>query len=201
MYDLNPVPIKFVDSLDAKKHIALFYDELEYARLIEFRFIKNGLLKGEQCVYATDDDSGSIVLKMLSYGIPLEYFERKKLGVYQIHNGQVDYDEIMKSCKKDIGRILSDLQSPFRIVSRIVPDVSTLTGMSVELELERELHLRFDDFGGMVMCPYDLSKIETSRRKEWLTELRESHHDVIYAPKFGEGGILSVSEINFKSTN
>lgn len=199
MHDLNPVPIKFVDSLDAKKHIALFYDDPEYARLIEFRFIKNGLLKGEQCVYATDDDSGSIVLKMLSYGIPLEYFERKKLRVYQIHNSQVDHDGIMKSCKKDIGRILSDLQSPFRIVSRIVPDVTTLTGMSVELELERELHLRFDDLGGMVICPYDLSKIETSRRKEWLTELRENHHDVIYAPKFGEGGILSIQEI--KSTN
>ncbi len=201
MYDLNPEPIKFVDSLDAKKHIALFYDEPEYARLIEFRFIKNGLLKGEQCVYATDDDSGSIVLKMLSYGIPLEYFERKKLLVYQIHNGQLNYDEIMKSCRKNIGIILSDLQPPFRIVSRIVPDVSTVTGISVELELEHELHLHFDDFGGMVMCPYDLSKIETSRCKEWLTKLHENHHDVIYAPKFGEGGILSVLGINFKSTN
>lgn len=87
--------------------------------------------------------------------------------------------------------ILDDLQSPFRIVSRIVSDVSTLTGMSVELEFERKTHSSFDDFGGSVMCPYDLSKIETSRRKEWLTELRENHHEVIYAPKFGDGGVLS----------
>ncbi len=189
---INPLPIKYVDSLDARKHIALFYDESEYARFIEFRFLKNGLANGEQCVYATEEDSGSIVLKMLRYGIPLEYFERKKLRVYQIHNGCGNHDEIMRSCKKDIGMILSDLQPPFRIVSRIVADVSTITGMSVELELERETHNLFDNLGGSVMCPYDLSKIEASRHNEWLAELRENHHEVIVAPKFGYGRILSV---------
>ncbi len=201
MYDINPIPIKFVDSLDTRKHIALFYYEPEYARLIEFRFLKNGLTEGEQCVYATEEDSGSIVLKMLRYGIPLEYFERKKLHVYQIHNGYGNSDELMKRCKKEIGMMLSDLQPPFRIVSRIVADVSTLTGISVELELERETHDIFDGLGGSIMCPYDLAKIETSRRKEWLAKLRENHHEVIYAPKFGDGGILSHSGINFKSTN
>ncbi len=194
VYDVNPIPIKYVDSLDTRKHIALFYEELEYARLIEFRFLKNGLVKGEQCVYATENDSGSIVLKMLRYGIPLEYFERKKLRVYQMHNGFTNRNEIIENARKNIEMILSGLQPPFRIVSRIVPDVSTLTGISVEMELERETHDHFDDFGGSVMCPYDLSKIEPSLRKEWLAQLRENHHEVIYAPKFGEGGILSIRD-------
>ncbi len=86
MHDSYHIPIKFVDSLDSKKHIALFYEEPEYARMIEFRFIKNGLENGEQCVYATEEDSGSIVLEMLSYGIPLECFQNKKLRIYQIQN-------------------------------------------------------------------------------------------------------------------
>ncbi len=159
--------------------------------MIEFRFLKNGLAKGEQCVYATEGDSGSIVLKMLSYGIPLEYFENKKLRVYQIHQSCGSRDEIMKSCKCDIEMMLYGLQPPFRIVSRIVPDVSTITGMSVELELERETHRRFDDIGGSVMCPYDLSKIETSQRKEWIAELVKNHHKVIYASRFGEGEVVS----------
>jgi hypothetical protein len=191
MYEVNPIPIRFIDSLDARKHIALFYDEPEYARLIEFRFLKNGLVKGEQCVHATEEDSGCIVLKMLSFGIPLEYFERKQLRIYQIHHTCGDPDEIMKNCKKDSETILSGLQPPFRIVARIVPDVSTITGISTELEFERVVHNCFDDLGGSVMCPYDLSKMETSRRKEWLTELRENHHEVIYAPKFGKGGVFS----------
>jgi len=191
MDEVNPIPIKFVDSLDERKHIALFYEEPEYARLIEFRFLKNGLARGEQCVYATEEDSGQIILKMLSYGMPLECFERKKLRVYQMHHGCGGRDEIMKSCKKNLAELLSGLQSPFRIVSRIVPDVSTLTGISVELDLERQTHHCFEDLGGSIMCPYDLSRIETSRRKEWLAGLRENHHEVIYAPRFGDGGVLS----------
>ena len=190
VYDMNHTPIAFIDSLDARKHIALFYDESEYARLIEFRFLKNGLVKGEQCVYATEEDSGTIILKMLSYGIPLKYFERKKIRVYQIHNSFTNSHELMENCKNNIGMILADLQSPFRIVSRIVSDVSTLNGMTVELEFERETHYHFDKWEGSVMCPYDLSKVETSRRKEWLAELHENHHEVIYAQKFAHEEIL-----------
>jgi hypothetical protein len=84
--DTMPIPFRYIDSLEDKQHIALFYDDPEYARLIEFRFIKNGLLKGEQCVYATEEDSGSIVLKFLNYGIPLSYFLSRKLRVIQIRN-------------------------------------------------------------------------------------------------------------------
>lgn len=190
MYDLTPVPFKYVDSLEPKQHIALFYEESEYARLIEFRFIKHGLENGEYCVYATEEDSGSIILKMLNYGIPLRYFQSRRLKVYQIHRTCGGRDEIMKKCKKDVEMILSDLPSPFRIVSRIVPDVSTTDGMSVELELECTTHGRFEDFGGSLICPYDISGMENSKRKQWMEELRASHHAVIYAPKFGEGGVF-----------
>lgn len=190
MYDISPVPFKYVDSLEPKQHIALFYEESEYARLIEFRFIKYGLEVGEHCVYATEEDSGSIVLKMLNYGIPLRYFQSGRLRVYQIHRTCGGRDEIMKGCKRDVDMILSNLIPPFRIVSRIVQDVSTTDGMSVELELECATHDTFEDFGGSLICPYDISGMEQSKRKQWMEELRANHHAVIYAPKFGEGGVF-----------
>ena len=189
-YDTMPIPFRYIDSLEEKKHIALFYDDPEYARLIEFRFIKNGLLKGEQCVYATEEDSGSIVLKFLSYGIPLGYFVSKKLRVIQIRNSCGDHDELLEKSKKDLQMIREELLPPFRIVSRIVPDVSTVDGISVELKLEKLVHHNFDDFCGSLMCPYDISGIERTKRKQWLEELRLSHHICIYAPKFGEGGVF-----------
>jgi hypothetical protein len=166
MYDLTPVPFKYVDSLEPKQHIALLYEESEYARMIEFRFIKHGLEIGEQCVYATEEDSGSIILKMLNYGISLKYFQSGILKVYQIHHTCGGRDEIMKRCKKDLDMILSNLLQPFRIVSRIVQDVSTTDGMSVELELECVTHKKFEDFGGSLICPYDISEIESSKRKQ-----------------------------------
>jgi DcmR-like sensory protein len=187
----EPIPFKFVDSVDTRKHIALFYQESEYARLIEFRFLKNGLMRGEQCVYATGEDSGAIVLKMLSYGIPFEYLESKKLRVLQLHDGFTSREQILENSKKNMQSVFAGLKSPFRIVSRIISDVNTLVGMSIELELEKKVHQCIGDLGGSVMCPYDLSKIESSRRKEWLKEIRENHHETIYAPKFGHGGVLS----------
>ena len=40
------------------------------------------------------------------------------------------------------------------------------------------------------MCPYDVSKIERRKRKQWLEELRENHHAVIYVPREGNGGVF-----------
>jgi hypothetical protein len=191
MNDTDQVPFKFIDSLKENQHIALFYEDPEYARMIEFRFIKNGLDLGQQCVYATEHDSGAIVLRMLTYGIPLKYFQDKRLRVYQIQRVCGGPKEIKEKCKQDITTILSNLRSPFRIVSRIVHDVSTKAGMSVELDLEKTTHSGFDSFGGTLICPYDISKIEHANRKQWLEDLRENHHAVIYASRFGQGGVFT----------
>lgn len=190
-FDNMAVPFRYIDSIEEQKqHIALFYEDAGYARLIEFRFIKNGLLSGQQCVYATDEDSGSIVLKFLSYGIPLSYFLSKQLRVFQIPETLGDHDEIYKKCKKELERIFEGLLPPFRIVSRIVSNVNTLDGISVEMELEKSTHQHFDDFCGSLICPYDVSKIEPTKKKKWIEELRENHHVLIYAPTFGEGGVF-----------
>ncbi|SMH71153.1 protein of unknown function [Candidatus Nitrosotalea okcheonensis] len=50
--------------------------------MIMFRFIKNGLTSGEECRYATEEDSCSIVIEMLNYGIPLKYFQSKQLTYF-----------------------------------------------------------------------------------------------------------------------
>ena len=188
------VPIEYIDSLKTKKHIALFYGDPEYARMIEFRFLKNGLIAGEQCIYATDNDTGTIILKMLRFGIPLEYLQTRKLRVYQIHSATGNHEEMLFECKKQIESIFSELVKPFRVVARMIPDVSTLKGISVEVELESAAHNIFEDLGGYIMCPYNLSKIEKSRSNEWIASLMKSHHTVIYAPRFGGGEVFRESE-------
>src|SRR5689334_10553 len=85
IYEIFPVPLRYIDSLENKQHILLLYEDITYAQIIEFRFIKNGLANGETCVYVTHEDSGSIVLKFLNYGIPLQYFQNGKLKIFQIH--------------------------------------------------------------------------------------------------------------------
>ena len=190
VYDKISAPIRYVDSLDGKQHILLLYEDQEYARIIEFRFIKNGLDSQENCIYITDEDSGQVVIKFLSYGIPLHYFQSGKLRVIQIHNTFTNMNEIANGCEKDIKMILEYLIPPFRIVGRIVPNVTTINGISVELEFEKKTHDCFDESRGSIMCTYDLSKIEKTRRRKWMEDLRQNHHATIYATKFGEGGVF-----------
>ncbi|TLX94180.1 MAG: hypothetical protein E6K91_07200 [Thaumarchaeota archaeon] len=179
--------ISFVDSLDSKKHLLLLYEDPEFAKLIEFRFIKNGLKNDENCIYASSEDSGLIVIKMLSYGIPLKYFQSNQLRVLQIKNREGSKEAILQSCRNDTKRIMSDLKPPYRIVTRIVPNVDTKEGICVELELERNLHKTFEEFGGSILCPYDISKIEETKREKWIEELRQNHHAEIRVSKSGQG--------------
>ena len=168
----------------------LLHEDLESAKLVMFRFIKNGLINGEDCLYITEEDSGSIVIGMLTYGIPLQYFQNKQLRVIQISKRYGNRNEILSSCKKDMSMFMTNLQKPFRIVSRIVPNIETEEGISVELELEEFAQNTFNDFGGSILCPYDISKIEQTKRKQWLDELRKNHHAVIYVPESGNGGVF-----------
>ncbi len=161
--------------------------------MFEFQFLKNGLRKGEQCVYATDDDPFLIIGKMSHYGIDVEtYLTNGLLHIYQIPDPTRDPEGIAASCKKTVTKILSNLRSPFRIVGRIIPDVSIMDGIVVQLELEQITHKNFDSMGGMVMCRYNLSRIEPTKRKEWIKNLYENHHFVIYEQGFQEGVVLSV---------
>ena len=190
MYCTTSIPIKYIESLEVRQHLMLFYEDPEYARLIEFLFLKHGLESHEDCIYATDEDSGMIVLRLLRYGIPLDAFLSKKIQVFQLRPISGKPDQMLTECKKEVTRILSGIRRPFRMVSRIVSDVTTIDGMSVELDLERCVHECFDDFGGTLMCPYDISMIEKTKKLEWVNALYSTHHAVIYIPKNGEGGVI-----------
>lgn len=180
---------KYIDSIENKQHIVLFYEDREYARLIEFRFIKNGLMCNERCIYATDEDTGTIVLKMLSYGIPINYFHNGMLQVLPVHKKSGSVDEIFAKSKIDAEKLLSRLVPPFRLVSRLVPDIDNKNGMQAQIKMEEITHKQFEDFGGSLICPYDVSKIEPTRRREWMKQLHENHHVVIHSTRFGENQV------------
>jgi len=190
---INDVPLRFVDSLDIRKHIVLFYDDPDYAQKIEFQFIKNGLLRQESCIYASEEDPHHIINKMIAYGIEAEEFLKKRLlFVYQLDNPFECPEGPIKGAQSLFKEILSDIKSPFRVVGRIVPDVSTLEGISTELKLEQKFHSTFNNFKGSVICPYNIEKMEATKRKEWFSKLFENHHSAIFAPKDGRGGVFEL---------
>lgn len=189
----NYEPLKFVDSLDSREHIVLLYEDHKYARMIEFHFLKNGLLKGERCVYATHDNPKIIEDEMRTSGIDIDAFmKRNLLHICQIPNPMDDPDGHVKGAEKIINMILTASQHPLRIVGRLVPNLNTEESISAELEIERYTHAAFNNFQFSLMCPYQLENIDVSTRCQWLKDLLKNHHVAIFAPKGGKGIGLSL---------
>lgn len=190
MSELAQSYAEFITHESDKKHIALLYDNQEDALDLEFQFIRNGLKKNENCIYATEEDPGFIILKMINYGIPYEYL-KKLFHVYRMPHPFNDPSGPLAGCENIKKMLFTDLKSPFRIVARLVSNIADMDGIKLEMMKEHETHEKFAEFDGTLMCSYDISKIEQSKRKEWLSQIHENHHAVIYLPKTGQRGILT----------
>ena len=175
-------PLQFVNSLDVKKHILLIRNDPVFGKIIEFRFLKNGLIKGESGLYLTHDEPQQVIDEMIKSDIDMRvYLKNKSLKILKLPKFDEDPDGILLGIEKFIQTTLSAFKSPYRIVGSIISNVSTELGMSVELVLERYLHARFDSIDGYVLCTYNQNEIPKKESLKWMDQLIKNHHAVIYA--------------------
>ena len=180
--------LDFVDTIDTGKHVVCFYEKPEYGLMIEFRFIKNGLLKGEHCIYGTHGDTSYVENQMAYSGINVEDFKRKNLlHIYHIPNAMDDPDGPLKGAEKITNKILADSKPPFRVVSVFVPEINTVEQMMAEVDIEHNHHISFSNMQCSWLCPYYLENIETSIREEFMDRILRNHHAVISASRTGLG--------------
>ena len=186
-------PLFFIDSLSRcnYKHIVLYYENYEYSKKIQFKFIKNGLLNIENCIYITQDDNiSSIENEMISHGIDVDtFYEKGFLHIYKMPN-LLDYQKgVMKGFDEFMEKILSGLKPPYRLVGRIIDVINTKEQIEANLEIEKNLHSKFDQFNGIVLCTYDVRKIPTNTNAKWLEDILNSHHSAIFVTETPEQGI------------
>jgi len=175
-------PLQFVNSLDAKKHILMLRNDPVFGKIIAFRFLENGLMKGESGLYLTNEDPQRVIDGMMKSDTDMQvYVKNKSLKILQLPKFDEDPDGILLGIEKFIQKTLSELKPPYRIVGRIISDISTELGMSVELALERYVHARFDSIDGSILCTYDYNEIPKKDRLQWMDKLIKTHHAVIYA--------------------
>src|SRR5215472_6958755 len=80
-------PINFVRKVKHGKHIVLFYEEPEYARIISFEFIKSGLSQRERCIYVSEEEKETVQREMSDAGINVDQFTKNDLlSIHQIPN-------------------------------------------------------------------------------------------------------------------
>ena len=184
-------PLKFIDTLEGSKHIILYYENPKFGKKIQFRFIRNGLLKGESCIYTThDNDIDIIEFEMTNDSINVEdYTKRGLLKIFKIPDFMKHPEGVLSGAKETIDKMFSGLMPPFRLVARMIDKVDTQEQIESNLVLEQACHSNFDKFDGLILCPYDISKNPINTYGKWVENMLENHHSAIFATGAIEEGI------------
>jgi hypothetical protein len=181
----NYRPMKFVDQMERNKHILLLYDDQKYAYWIIGRYLHNGLAKGESCIFKTADRPEIIEKQLSADGIDVHSFKKKNLlRIYEVERSDDNKHDILHAFKQRVHEIeesTKGMKLPYRFVGKTVSDIETKDGMKFGILLEKAGHQHFDELNCSLLCYYDISKMESTRRHEWISSLLRNHHYVIYA--------------------
>lgn len=178
----NYPPLQDVDNLLEKNHSMVLYDNEEYGKLVKYRYLENGLKKGEHSFILTHDDVNSIENEVASFGIDVDFFKQKNLlHIHKLENIMDPQDDIIQGLKDSIKQITTGLKPPYRFIGRIISDVSSKEDIEKELKIEHEFHSHFDDYDFSFLCTYNVNNIESTRLSKWLEGLLANHHNLIYA--------------------
>lgn len=180
----NYYPMKFVDQMEKNRHMVLLYDSKEYAYWIISRYFLNGIKKGESCIFFTSYNPKIIQGYLAKEGIDIDLYKKKRiLRIYQIEKSDDNKRDMLATLKRIREEATQEMKPPYRFVGRTITDTETKGGMELGLALEKTGHEHFHEFNCSQMCYYDISKIEATFRKQWISELLKNHHYIIYASR------------------
>lgn len=174
--------MKFVDHMERNKHILLLYSDQRYAYWILGRYFQNGFLKGESCVFYTSDRTEVIEKQLSVEGIDVSLFKQKNmLRIYEIERSDDKKYYIPHTLNQMREEAKKTMKPPYRFVGGKITDIESIDGMKFSISLEKTGHQHFDEFNYSQICYYDISKIEPTRKRGWISSLLRNHHYVIYA--------------------
>ena len=191
-------PLKFVNQVKEGKHIVLFYEELEYARLILFQFIKNGLIYGKHCSYVSEENIEAVQREMADSRIDINKFTKNDLlHIYQIPS-LTDYPGGTQIGTERLENIILDpwtkIGQPDRLVLRCLYKINTKEQIKSNLKWEHDYRFRdFKSLRGTMICSYPVNDIIPTISEpvgsygKWMNDLLEIYDGVIFARKFWKG--------------
>lgn len=205
----------FIDNLDTEafKHVVLFYEEPEYARLVQIRFLSNGLKRGELCIYFASDDEDLQLMQtdMQQCGVDVANYARR--GLLQLHMrpprienrgshkaAREEYRKVIESTYLTAPNHENSMPDRIRGVGSLQPYIfasknTTSRGDVASSQLLMEQLFHSEDrksFSGIWMCKYQVANIIGSMDKEWMKVLLENHDAVLFLRKSYGGCALDL---------
>jgi hypothetical protein len=184
-------PLDFIDTLENKKHIVLCYENHTFGKEIEYRFIKNGLIKGETCIYVTNKDNELLIeSEMRSHNIDVDDYNKKGLlNIYKVTDFPKYSKDIIERAEEYLDEILSATTLPYRIVGKLIDEINTKELIQANMDLEQLFHSKFEKFNGSALCIYNINKNIFNTNGKWIETILENHHSAIFVTDNPEEGI------------
>lgn len=189
--------LPFLANVPSGSHLALFWEEADAARLVEFWYILHGLVREEHCIYTTHGDTTEVRAAMQRRGLDVEYYEDTKglLHIVQIEDPMNDPEGLTNGVSKVVQKIFANTKPPYRIVSRWIRAVDTEEGKRANMEVEVMCHMgylgklprtnpysMFRKFQGSMICHYPINTLSAKTHNEWVRNHLSAHHVAIFVP-------------------
>ncbi len=190
-------PLNFVHNIKRGRHIVLFYEEAEYAKLISFQFIKSGLEHKKVCCYISEDDLEVVKKEMTDNGIDVNKFIMNGLLYCYEVSSLTDYHQ------RDLHTDESGLEDTLnftklaqteRLVLRYPYNINPRDQIKSILEWEHKYRLKYLKNGTTtLLCAYPVDNIipiisnSIGTYAKWMNHLLTMYEGVIFARKFLKG--------------
>jgi hypothetical protein len=192
-------PLNFVHQVQEGKHLVLFYEELEYAKMISFQFIKSGLVHKKGCSYLSEEDIEAVKREMTDSGVDANKFIKNSLlHIYQVPSLTDTPRDIQ--IEEEEGLAHSILKNPLkightdRIVLRCIYKINTEEQLRSNLKWEHDYRFKnLKNSGVTIICTYPIKDIiptisdSTGSYGKWMNDLLEIYDGVIFARRFWKG--------------
>ncbi|RKD97071.1 MEDS domain-containing protein [Halopiger aswanensis] len=175
-------PVEQVEGEFCNDHFALIYDSPDDQFAAVVPFLRQGLERGERCVYVTDEDSVDAVRTALRDGgidvdaavasgaLVIETFQDTYL-----RNGSFDVDEMMSFYGDVIDETVAEYEG-FRLAAEMSWILESDVAIEETMAYESKVNALFDDEDAVAVCQYDRNRFPP----EIIRDVVRVHPHLIY---------------------
>lgn len=185
-------PLEFIDLVKGHRHIVMFHEDEAYAMKLRLRFLQNGILNGDSCIYVTPDAPARVETKMGEQGVDVK--KAKDSGLLKVIQSSSDLSNTESVTKREdlLDEMLGDGKAR-RIVFDESPSMDE-AGIHGVLEFERYVHTSMttdhgsnNPDGKLLFCSYSVKALKPALHAAWMSDLLKLHDSVVFAPENSDG--------------
>jgi len=182
-------PLRFVDDIVPERHCALFYDQSDYARRIEFRFLERGLARREYCfcITHTGEETDTMRNLMARNGALRNGLESGLLRVGRDSFTPRVPEDVPKLYEERRRTWMSESFRPMRVTGMTVPEIGSPEQLATQVAVDALAQRTCKGSSITRLCSFATAKVREDLRNEWFLKMIASHEAAIFAPAGGEG--------------